>query len=311
MKTKGQSEETLGKQRQQRHSVLFWVFSISAIPLTVLVVILAAGYRFDGNTRSLVPSAAIMVETIPAEVTISLNEDVTSTKTPFVRKLEPGNYRVLLEAPGYHSWEKQLVFKETKSLIFPRVVLFPETTPSLIEKTKVESTHNLISSLPENLKETYQAAGWDDTSELQLLAGPADLIIDTKQSVAFIIEDAKDFSITGRFSAKIHDAEWNDNRVLLYVTDNELWIYDHRTEQHTLLQRQSTPILDATWHPGGGYIFFSDANGLSAIELDDRDHRQIWHLSTTPSPTDLNVNAKGNTLTFASDNLGYSLPLEY
>ncbi len=311
MSIKGQSEELLGKKRRARQSILFWLFTLSAVPLTALVVTVAAGYHFDSATRTLVPSSAIMIETTPKEVVITLNADTIKTKTPLIRKIDPGDYTVTISQEGYLTWEKYLEFTENKSLIFPSVVLFPDTEPLRSQDQEPrKSSIPQLTPLRENLASTYREAGWEDPSVLQLLEGPIDLLVDTQQSAAFFLKNANTFTDDDRIDLAISDAEWNDDRILLYLSENELWIYDHRTGQHTLLKRQSLPILDATWHPSGGYILYGDDEGLYAIELDDRDSRQTWQLNTLPKAQNLSITSKGESVTFESAGVYYEQPLE-
>ncbi len=73
-----------------------------------------------------------------------------------------------------------------------------------------------------------------------------------------------------------------DNKKILYFTDYEIWIAKLNQEQHftdkELIIRYSKIIHNADWHSSSAYIIFSNGQNIFAIELDNRDKRNIFKL---------------------------------
>jgi hypothetical protein len=91
------------------------------------------------------------------------------------------------------------------------------------------------------------------------------------------------------------------------MTKFELWSYTIEDNESLLWRRQSTSLLDATWHPDAGYIFFSDTESISAIEQDARGVRQRWELANTGGATRLI--SKKQHLFFTVGDQVFDLPL--
>lgn len=295
--------------RQVRRSIVFWIFIVISLPIMVLVVGYASGYRFDNLTRSLKQQSALAIETTPKNASVVLNGIMQDDKTPFIVTLTPGEYTVEIQKEGFYTWKKKLNLTEGKSEIFPDVLLFQNTVPLQRNTPPKEVQEQKLQPLDTSFYGYYSSLGWPDPSRLQMLDYEQPLLIDALQSVAYIIPALNEFSDEKRINGTLIDAEWSPDAVLLYVTEFELWIYDKTNQEHVLLTRRSSKILDATWHPDGGNILFSDEAGLYSIELDSRDNRQVTHINQIPSPTQLKVNSQGDILTFRSGNVWYDQSL--
>ncbi len=75
---------------------------------------------------------------------------------------------------------------------------------------------------------------------------------------------------------------WSPNTVRppqgLFVGTNELHLWT--PEGPTLLLRQTTPLVAASWHRSGTIVFLATATTIEALELDARDGRYRTHLAT-------------------------------
>lgn len=97
---------------------------------------------------------------------------------------------------------------------------------------------------------------------------------------------------------------------LVYFSLHELWLYDADNSEHpiTLITRQTAEITAAVLHPDLGYIIYTDADGIKAIELDNRDFRQTY-LLTALQGQNLQITNNGKILYFKVENANYQLTL--
>lgn len=299
-------------ERRQRRTIIFWIFLGIAIPAMFFTLSYAAGYRFDERTRSVIQTSAVAIHTIPKEASVYLNGVRAEKMTPYIENnLMPGGVAIEVRKDGYHSWKKQIAFERGLSEIFPEVLLLLEDEARVSTRDAGGDAKAAmdLAPLPKKYHASVEEAGWERPETLLYLPGDQDLLVDQEQQRAYVLDSIERFSDEKYIAGVLHHAQWNDDDTLLYTTEFELWVLTDNGNEHILLTRQSNPILDVAWHPSGSMIFFSDLHGLSAIELDERDHRQIWKLDSHPSPTEIRVNARGDTLTFVSNGALYDLQL--
>lgn len=309
MNTSGQSPLL-----RQKRSVLFWVFISIAIPAGIILAFYGGGYRIDRDQQRIVRNAALAIETTPRRANVVLNGEIQEDTTPFIRTIQPGFYSIALELDGYRPWEKEVSFEAGAAQLFPDVQLFLDTEPQLLsdeEAATIRSSRIPLEPLDADLYDVYSESGFQNPSQILVRTGegPGDVVIAPDQKSTYIVSALRRFSDERHIPEVAENPSWNSDRVLLYTTGGEIWNYHYATEERSLVLRQTQPILDAVWHPDGGYILYSDADGLHALELDDRDHRQQWQLSTVSAPSELEINARGNRITFTSGDLVYQLDL--
>ncbi len=91
---------------------------------------------------------------------------------------------------------------------------------------------------------------------------------------------------------------WLNNDVLLFYNDWEIYIFDLNKKEPELITRLGQPITAACWHPQGRHIFFASDNKIKAIELDNRELRNILTLADNAAVKDLAINHSGKDLFF-------------
>jgi hypothetical protein len=75
----------------------------------------------------------------------------------------------------------------------------------------------------------------------------------------------------------INFAYWNrSSNQLVFTNDNEILIFDPISKRTVLVLRSISQITSPILNAETGYIFFINENKVKAIELDDRDHRNIY-----------------------------------
>ena len=88
---------------------------------------------------------------------------------------------------------------------------------------------------------------------------------------------------------------------LLYYNDFEVHIYDPAGHTDELLMRISEPTTAAAWHPEGNAVLICRSSGTYAIELDWRDQRNIFQLTTGSNLESLMVTKNGRTAYFVGN----------
>jgi len=98
--------------------------------------------------------------------------------------------------------------------------------------------------------------------------------------------------------------QWNaDESRLLYSDGFDLHVYDAGLHSDETLTRVSNEIVDLAWYPTADAVLYAQKNGLSAIELDPRDGRNVTSLSTGEAFQRIWVDRSGrNAYFFASIN---------
>lgn len=89
----------------------------------------------------------------------------------------------------------------------------------------------------------------------------------------------------------------NSGRILLW-NDFEIFVMDPARPEITLITRIGTGIGACAWHPESKYVFYSDTEGITAIELDGRDRRNVYRLVDFDSVGAIAVDREAGVLRF-------------
>ena len=84
------------------------------------------------------------------------------------------------------------------------------------------------------------------------------------------------------------------NRMLLMNNNLEIWFYDIAEKREILVNRFSQPIDDYFWHRNNNHVFYVINEKLYAIELDNRDKKNIYNLNSIYNSDYFLQNKKGN-----------------
>lgn len=297
MNTPGQSPH---KDYKRGRAVLFWVFIIVSIPIAVGLLAYSAGYRFDKQTGTIVETSAIAIHTTPRQANVILNGETQSSTTPFIETLSPGEYTITVQKDGYNTWQKQMTIAPGESLLFPEITLLADSEPKAISVSAASTAKDsVVRELNSAEKNYYESQGWNSADSLRAVDGPTSLLIDDVTDTTYFLKELASFEPKEAQSLAVTDAEWLDTQ-LLYTNGLEMWVYDSKSKESYLLLRQSALINSVAWHPDASLVFYSDANGIHALELDDRDMRQTWTLlEGTGSATALVTVNRGKELQYA------------
>ena len=94
--------------------------------------------------------------------------------------------------------------------------------------------------------------------------------------------------------------QWDPSgrRRLLYSDGFDLHILDADTGSDETITRVSSPLTGLAWHRSGNAALVSQAQGISAIEFDGRDRRNVVDLASGTHFTDIWTDDQSRTAYF-------------
>lgn len=122
---------------------------------------------------------------------------------------------------------------------------------------------------------------------------------ETKKILYLVDPSAAYYSPLVEVINNIKTTFWVNSDNLLYAGDYEIWLYNLPTKKKTLITRVSETINRAIMHPNKNYIVYSTGKTLNAIELDEREKRNIAELAKFDLINSFVLNAKGDILYFS------------
>ena len=127
---------------------------------TIFFVALGYGYKYDFKTGQLKKTGIIITNTEPDNARVSLNGKLLKKGTPSkITGLEPGNYNLKIEKPGFITWEKTVTVEPEKVTFANYVKLLPGS-PKLETLVRSGQMSNLTSS-PDGTNLAYVVTNGD------------------------------------------------------------------------------------------------------------------------------------------------------
>jgi hypothetical protein len=103
-------------------------------------------------------------------------------------------------------------------------------------------------------------------------------IYDNAHKILYLVDPASTYQPLAEIINNVKTTFWTDSENLLYINDFEIWLYNLTTKNKTLITRISETINSAILHPNKDYIIYSTEQTINAIELDEREKRNITEL---------------------------------
>jgi hypothetical protein len=285
---------------------------IAFLVVTPFIVLYARGFKIDWQNRSFVKTGAMVVRTEPEKAQIYLNDELSTSVTPTnLRFLLPGDYSIRLEKENYQSWTKRLSVRSqivtwansdrdfiTMFLKNPIVennwtgssVTVNDNEITFLENnqpTRIDvenGSSDTISSLPTPpVEDTVQQISDILTSvNIPVPTFTSGEIIRAENQIYLILD--QNLYLVNDHLEKIYGpvnfAHWNSqSKQLLYANDNEIYIYIADWKTSDLILRSITPVKNPILNIETGFVFFQNENKIKTIELDGRDHRNIFTLT--------------------------------
>lgn len=314
-----QSQSTSFKRKQPRFAIVFWFFFFLAIPTIIFTLLYAAGYRWDKSANTVTRDGAISIVSTPKSANVVINGESQNEKTPFIETVPSGRYAIQVSKDGYSTWSKTLSVDDGKSIVVPDVVLFlneprtitatPSTSASLsvYERQIIPNTEEELAQRATEIEEL----GFDQKNITLYEEGPSMILVNSAISQTFIVSDLTKESFQKPIEGTLTHAQWINRTTLLYSMGGDLWVYDTKTESNDLLVRQTRPITSVGVHGNESIYYFTDNDGMYAVERDSRDTRQRWTLLQEPNSIIQEVRSNGRVVlikdTETNDISGYEL----
>lgn len=103
-------------------------------------------------------------------------------------------------------------------------------------------------------------------------------LYDQSHKILYLIDPLAAYQPLAEVINNVKTAVWADANNLLYANDFEIWLYNLETKNKILLTRISDAIHQTILHPSKDYIIYSTEQTINAIELDEREKRNITEL---------------------------------
>jgi len=94
------------------HFFYFLASTALVISITVVVFLLASGYRFNTETRTIQGTGIISINSVPDGALVYINDVPKNATNTSITDLTPGGYSVRLNKEGYHSWQQSVIVKK-------------------------------------------------------------------------------------------------------------------------------------------------------------------------------------------------------
>lgn len=108
--------------------------------LSPVIVMYAAGYRYDFKNGLLRETGAISVDILPSEAAVYLDNLKLKDKLPLrLKNLTPGKYHLKITASGYYDWVKEVEVKNKQTVYIKEIVLIKKNKPRLLAQKNIVS----------------------------------------------------------------------------------------------------------------------------------------------------------------------------
>jgi len=196
-----------------RRTAVYGLMSIAAIVITLFLLSVALGYRFNRGSGTLEQNALVQFKTAPAGAMVSIDGKVMGSNTPTKFSVTPKIHHFEISKNGYETWTKDIntqsgtLYWLDYPILIPKnkstsqvatyqsvykTLVSPDNRYIIVQKTDKESNFDLLDiknddvstknlSLPESVlnfsnkdKATYNLHVWDKEGRFVLLSASID-----------------------------------------------------------------------------------------------------------------------------------------
>lgn len=308
-----------------RHrALIYWLFVVIFAVCAPLMVFYTMGYRYNWQRQKVEKVGVMIIDTEPYDANVLLNNQKITTGRPArLADLKPNYYQVRAEKIGYYSWQKSLEVKSQDSVLLYDIVLFKEQAPILINSLPSDITlpdafdtldkNNYYTENFSNKTLVYKHQNFNlfnRAVELASLPTGNYRPISDKNGFLTLSEATTntiyliDLSDTRQPLLRLSGSKaiWGlgtKNNYLYYYDNSEVWIFDPKTKQSSMLMRYNNDVKKILPIPNIPYFVIQLGNNLQIVELDDRDTRQTQTIFTGREISNLNIDKKGKVIYFA------------
>ncbi|HYE22347.1 MAG TPA: PEGA domain-containing protein [Verrucomicrobiae bacterium] len=124
-------------------------------------------------------------------------------------------------------------------------------------------------------------------ADARLIRADGSLFLHLDKSL-YILNDNLDL-IYGNVSYAHFDPR---SKQLVYANDHEIFLFNLNSQKSNLILRSSSVISQPIINSETGYVFFGNEGKIKAIEIDGRDHRNIYNIANFTKSFTLSENGK-------------------
>lgn len=253
---------TLAKRR-----LLYFIFIGAFCIITPLVILYANGYQLSLNSKALVKTGMLIVDSFPQNAVITLNgksqtdfvsqilsPDKNITTPAKIKNLIPGEYTVGFDLAGYWPWKKKLPIKPGESTYAEDVILFKK------------SSANLLSAGEKNLL---------------LLSPDSGKILAAGSQGAEIFDAASQLAVASSTASSAKAIWSNDGKMVL--AGNMLIQLDQFAPGINLEKILGKNILNAKWSSSdSSVLYYQIGNQIFQYNISEQKSENIFSESAVP-----------------------------
>lgn len=250
-----------------RRALLITCFVLFFI-LFPIIVMLAAGYRYDWHNGLLRETGSINIDVKPTNAKIFLNDVEIKENLPIrLNNITPRKYTVKITTPGYYDWQKEIDVKNKQTSYIKEVSLLKKEEPQ-----KISSHSGLEMSLSSDgryLAYYYEKGVWvydrntqteqvvykltsNDTPKLTWSKKQYFLAIKKETTTLNIVnvENQRSWSVNSPDKKEIQKYEWQNaiEPELVFSTQNKIYVARPTTQK--IIEMTENKYLDWTVENG-------------------------------------------------------------
>lgn len=250
---------------RQFRRFIFWIFVVFFIALSVVVSLIAQGWRFDFNTLKIVKTGGIYIKTSVTEAKVYINDKYYKSTggllnhTILISGLAPKQYGIFIYKDGYFPWNKTIEVKNGLVTELNHIILLPiklnktkitEISAQQISEFSVKDKTIGIKNNKAKTARTYNFEGTLISSEKFKIATSSPLRIISP-----------------------------DGRKDLFVSENKIWINyisdekeepARKTGEMDLVASYGEPVKFFDWFSDSEHVIWYADSELKIAERDDR-----------------------------------------
>ncbi|MCK9614818.1 MAG: PEGA domain-containing protein [Candidatus Omnitrophica bacterium] len=240
-----------------RH-ISFWLFSLTFVALTPVIVYYSLGYKFDVQSKKFLKTGALSIKTFPRAIAVYLDGKKMDELTPStIRELMPRKYDLVLEKEGFYPYH---IETEIKPSLVNSIDVFLIPKIKGIEKIKFDFNIYRFFVIKQIFTEK--------------------ILIFTDKGIYFLdadLEGAKKISdqvFTETLANSIQEVIENNNKLIFWNRKN-IWIVDISNEKTlnanmaSLLYTAERNIKDVFLGLRERYAIVNDGLKVIALDMDN------------------------------------------
>lgn len=221
-----------------------------------------------------------------------------------LKKLAPNSFNYKWSGNALYYQDKNSVYRLGSSNLPEKIIGNKIFSDYLVKNNRLY----LIKSGSAASLEVIDAAAGQSLKNINLPAAPNYSFINAEQNllnlydnahkILYLIDPLSAYEPLAEIINDVKTTFWDGANGLLYANDFEIWFYNLETKNKTLITRISEAVDNVVPHPNKNYIIYSTKRAINAIELDEREKRNITELIKFDS-IDSFILAEDNILYFS------------